>query len=80
MTLTEESPVFDPKRIARRIRAQMQRHDLSVLRLARDVGVAQSRVEELVSGRVRIGPLMCAVIAPALRCTPTYLLTGKVAS
>ncbi len=78
MTLLENQPDFDPKRIARRMRTQMQRHDLSMPKLARDMGVAQARVEELASGRVRIGPMMCAAMAPALRCTPAYLLTGAV--
>ncbi len=80
MTITSDKPDFDQARIARRIRAQMQRHDLTFARLSREVGVAQAKVEELASGRARLGPLMCAAIAPALRCTPAYLLTGKVTS
>lgn len=80
MTLLAEKPDFDQGRIARRIRTQMQRHDLSFARAARAMGVSQQRVEELASGKVRIGPLMCAAMAPALRCTSYYLLTGKLAS
>ncbi len=79
MTLLAEKPDFDQGRIARRIRTQMQRHDLTIPRLARDMGVAQARVEEMVAGSATpIGPLMAAAIAPALRCTPAYLLTGEV--
>lgn len=80
MTITADKPDFDQARIARRIRTQMQRHDLSVPRLARETGVSALRVEEIASGRVPLGPLMCAAMAPALRCSPAYLLTGKVAS
>lgn len=81
MTPLAEKPDFDQGRIARRIRAQMQRHDLTIPRLARHIGVAQALMEEIVAGNATpIGPLMAAAIAPALRCTPAYLLTGEVGS
>jgi plasmid maintenance system antidote protein VapI len=75
-----DAPEIDPKAVARRMRIQCQRHDLTFPRLALAMGVKVHRVEELASGQVPIGPLMCAAMAPALRCTSRYLLTGKVAA
>lgn len=70
---------IDPTAVARRIRTQMQRYDVLIPRLAKVAGVAQPRVEELVFGRGRVGPMILMAIAPALRCTADWLLNGEVA-
>ena len=79
--LDEERPDCDAKGMARRIRIQCQRYDISFEKLAFAIGVKVLRVEVLASGQQRFcpDPTQMAHLATALRCNPRYLLTGKVA-
>lgn len=71
---------IDPKAVARRMRTQMQVRDITIVKLARALGVIQLRAEEPVLGKAVIGPMMARLIAECLRCSAEYLLTGKVRS
>jgi transcriptional regulator with XRE-family HTH domain len=75
MTHADDS---SPKAVARRIRTQMQRHDLRFSELVRSLGMSMTVLEALASGRTAIASSMAAHMATALRCTTDYLLTGRV--
>lgn len=72
------SDAINPKAVARRIRTQMQRHDLQFPELVRRLGMSMTVLEALASGRIAVAPSMAAHMAPALRCSADYLLTGRV--
>lgn len=69
---------IDPKAVARRMRTQMQVHDIQVPQLARATALSQGQLVEMTSGRTTISPMLAKLIAQSLRCTADYLLTGTV--
>lgn len=73
-----DAPEIDSKAVARRMRTQMQARDITIVKLARKLGVIPLRAEELVLGKAVLGPMMVRLIAEGLRCNADYLLTGKV--
>ena len=72
-----DARAIDPKAVARRVRTQRQVRDVTTVRLAASLGVSALRVDEIVFGRIVVGPMMIRCIASGLRCDAEYLMTGK---
>ena len=73
MTRTEPCPAG----IARRIRLQVERHNLSVPKAALACNLSQASFETYLYGKNMPGAVALASLANGLRCTADWLLFGE---
>jgi transcriptional regulator with XRE-family HTH domain len=70
-------PVPTPDGIARRIRLQVERYNLSVPKAALACNLSQASFETYLYGKNMPGALALASLANGLRCPVGWLLTGE---
>lgn len=76
MTDTVELPPTGED-MGRRIRIQVERHNLTVKKAAYDCNLSQATFETYLYGKSMPGSVALASLARGLRCTSDWLLTGK---
>ena len=63
--------------VAKRIRLQVERHNLTIAKAAKDCGISNASFEDYLYAKSLPGAVALAGLAKGLRCPVGWLLTGE---